>query len=104
METWHRRSLISAASFLETFLRGMETCLPGLPRAAVGPLKPSLEGWKLRHRPTVRRPPSGLETFLRGMETCEPMAEQQLRLFLETFLRGMETPLRPIGILRADPP
>ena len=54
---------------LETFLRGMETRLPGVPAKFYPPLKPSLEGWKREVPLPLPRRAGCLETFLRGMET-----------------------------------
>ena len=69
METFSIRKNAVTNMLLETFLRGMETCL----------LHGVLEKW------------DNLETFLRGMETSDNSEKGQKWTNLETFLRGMET-------------
>ena len=71
METELPEDSPGASRVLETFLRGMETPGPAIPRPGGWTLKPSLEGWKLISPAFWIVSPSLLETFLRGMETFQ---------------------------------
>ena len=80
---------------LETFLGGMETCDRRVPGGGVHPLKPSLVEWKPQVLREAESDVASLETFLGGMETSCPEGIDRRRVRLETFLGGMET--RPSG-------
>ena len=92
METLLRVLRAPAVPVLETFLGGMETCLPRpATNGSAAPLKPSLVEWKQWFQLVVRHREIHLETFLGGMETAPPVTLSLCSGSLETFLGGMET-------------